>query len=274
MSSIVFVHAHPDDESLTTGGTIARYTSEGAEVCVVICTDGSLGEIADDTNAARLAEVRRKEVEEACRILGVKDLRLLGFKDSGMANTDGNKNPESFINQDLDEVTAKLTEIYRELKPDAVVTYNENGAYGHPDHIRTHQGAVAALDAGADPAYRPDLGPAYEVPNLYYTAFPRSLLIKFRDELRKSDVGIDPDELMPEEFVDILGTPDAQVTTSIEVSDFMDVKFAALEAHRTQRGTTEPFLALPENLKGQMFGTEFYMRVRPITGGPETDLLR
>lgn len=280
MRRIVFVHAHPDDECLTTGGTLARYADEGAHVCLVTCTDGQLGEVAEvpelgppDEIRERLAEVRREELGEACRRLGEIDLRLLGYHDSGMAETPGNDAPEAFVNQPLDDPAGRIATILRELRPQVLVTYNEYGFYGHPDHIRAHEAALRALELAADPEHAPEDGEPHRVAKLYYTAVPISRLLRAREVFGSDDD--EQEERFTQEEVERIGTPDEEVTTAIDVTALVDRKFAALEAHRTQYGTTEGWLKIPTELRAEAMGVEHYVRVRssvPGSAGTEEDL--
>lgn len=274
---LVFVHAHPDDEALGTGGTIARYAAEGVHVCVVTCTNGELGEIAEvpdlgpiEDIQARLGDVRRAELVEACRRLGHVDLRMLGFHDSGMEGTPENNDPKVFVNQELDAPVAKIVEILREIRPQILVTYNEIGLYGHPDHIRAHDAALKAVEDAADASY--GTGEPHQVEKVYFTAIPKSLLKAGRELWRELGAG-DPDDFFGEEEIDRIATDDDVITTTIDVAAFVDRKFHALEAHRTQLGTTERFLAIPEEYRILAFGSESYVRVRPADGdAKETDL--
>lgn len=262
--SLVLVHAHPDDESLNTGGTMARYGSEGAHVCLITCTNGEVGEIAEVPElgppqelASRLGEIRRRELEEACRRLGQIDLRMLGFHDSGMDGTPENDDPKAFVNQPLDEPVRMIVEILREVKPQVLITYNERGFYGHPDHIRAHEAALAAVAAAKDAAYAPELGEAHEVSKVYYNAVPSSLL---REGKKTAEERLESDEeFISEEDIVLIGTDDRLVTTEIDVGDWVKTKFHALEAHRTQLDTTQGWLDIPEDLRALMFGTEFYV---------------
>lgn len=274
---LLVVHAHPDDEALGTGGTLARYAAEGAQVCLVTCTDGELGEIAEvaglpppDELRPRLGEVRRDELNEACRHLGVTDLRMLGYRDSGMDGTDGNRDPEAFVNQDLDGVVARLVAVIREVRPQVAVTYDEFGFYGHPDHIRAHEATMRAIDAAADPAYAADTGAAHTVPKLYYTAVPKGRLRMGRELF-----GEGAEEFLSDENIERIGTDDELVTTHLDVSAFVAPKRRALEAHRTQYGTIARWLEMPEDIGQLVMGAEYYRLVRPdgVRGaGVETDL--
>ena len=264
---IAFVHAHPDDETLGTGGTIARYASEGAHVCLITCTNGELGEIAEVPELGPISQdalgaVRVSELQAAVRELspdGLIDLRLLGFHDSGMDGTPENRLPAAFINQPLDDVVDRVVEIFRELEPQVVVTYNEIGFYGHPDHIRAHQAAVVAAETCG-------------VPKVYYTAFPKSLM-RMAVEMAPS-MGIAAEEFFSEADIERLGTDDGDISAAIDCSAFVEHKFRALEAHRTQLGTTEMFLRIPNEFRGAM-GAEHYVLARssiPRSEGVETDL--
>jgi len=264
---VVFVHAHPDDEALQTGGTMARYADEGAHVCLITCTNGEVGEIADvpelgtvEEIQPRLGEIRRAELVEACRRLGDVDLRMLGFHDSGMDGTPENDVAHAFVQQDFDAVVAAIAGVLEEVRPQVLVTYNEYGGYGHPDHIRAHRaGIVAAQRCGVD--------------KIYYTAFPKSLIRMAREMAR--EIGYGPDDFGTEEDVDRIGTDDDAITTVVDASGFVERKFAALEAHRTQLGTTGAFFMIPSDLRRMAFGPEHYVLAHPsldMNGRKEVDL--
>jgi N-acetyl-1-D-myo-inositol-2-amino-2-deoxy-alpha-D-glucopyranoside deacetylase len=263
---LVLVHAHPDDEALGTGGTIAKYSSEGAHVCLITCTNGEAGEIADvpelgtvEEIRPRLGEIRRAELEAACRELGDVDLRMLGYHDSGMDGTPENDAEVAFVNQDLDEVVAKIVDVVREIDPQVLVTYNENGGYGHPDHIRAHQAAMLAAEICG-------------VPKVYFMAFPKSLM-RAGHELAAA-MGMSADDWFSDDEIELIGTDDAEITTVIDCTAFVRQKFSALEAHRTQLGTTQMFLQIPEEFRAGM-GHEHYVLARssaPRGHGIEMDL--
>ncbi|MGH2759541.1 MAG: N-acetyl-1-D-myo-inositol-2-amino-2-deoxy-alpha-D-glucopyranoside deacetylase [Actinomycetota bacterium] len=272
---LVLVHAHPDDEAISTGGTIARYSDDGAHVCLITCTNGELGEIAEvpelgpaDDLRDRLGEIRRAELEEACRHLGKVDLRMLGFHDSGMAGTPENDDPKVFVNQKIDDVVRMIAPILREVRPQVLVTYNESGFYGHPDHIRAHEAALAAMDAAADPAYEPELGPPHAVSKVYYTAFPKSLLRTARD--MASELGWENDAFAEDE-IEAMGTDDDLIAAALDVAEYIDRKYDALRAHRTQLGTTQWALAMPEQYRVLAFGIEHYVLAR--SASPRTDVI-
>jgi mycothiol conjugate amidase Mca len=275
--ALLAVHAHPDDEAIGTGGILAHYSGEGRRVALVCATRGEEGEIVDltidqDEARPRLAEIREAELRCACDALGVSDLSFLNYRDSGMAGTPENEHPEAFCRADFAEATGRLVRIIRELRPEVVVTYDEKGGYGHPDHIMAHRVTVAAFDAAGDPARYPECGKAWEPYKLYYTAIPRSQIEQMEQYFRS--VGItspfEREDLTPERF----GTPDEIVTTRVDVRDHLGQKLDALRCHRTQIAADSFFFKIPEEFSAQGFGYEHYVRVRSRVQAslPESDL--
>ena len=249
---LLLVHAHPDDESIGTGATMARYAAEGAHVTLVTCTLGELGEVIPpslaylaDGDGARLGEYRIGELSAACAELGVTDHRFLGgagrWRDSGMMGTDGNDDPRCFWQADVDEAAVALLDVIREVRPQVLVTYDANGFYGHPDHIQAHRVALRAFErAGAEQAG------AYGLAKFYATAAPDS----------------------------------AQVTTEIDATAHLGPKLAAMRAHATQITVDAPFFALSNQVRHEAFGVECYTLLAGPRGpagpdgpgGRETDL--
>jgi LmbE family N-acetylglucosaminyl deacetylase len=252
--TLVAVHAHPDDECLGTGGVLARYAAEGVRTVLVTCTDGAVGEISDPALATpdNLAEVRSRELDESVRILKVSRSVRLGYRDSGMAGTADNEHPASLAQANLEAVVQKVRQVIEEEQPQVVVTYDERGGYGHPDHIRAHQVAVAA---------------SQDVPKLYYSVFPRSQAKQFMERLKAA--GIEP-PWDPEESE--FGVTDDRITTLVDVSAYVTQKRQALEAHRTQMGENMFFMRLPPDLFAEAFGRETFQRVRGPGGSAESDL--
>ena len=221
---LLFVHAHPDDESIGTGATIAKYAAEGAHVTLVTCTLGELGEIIPPSLAHlaadredRLGEYRIGELDAACAALGVTDHRFLGgpgrWRDSGMMGTEGNDDPRCFWQADVDEAARALLDVIDEVRPEVLVTYDANGFYGHPDHIQAHRVAWRAFQKGT-----PGLT------KFYATAAPDS----------------------------------DQVTTEIDATAYLDAKIAAMRVHATQIAVSPPFFALTNNLPHPLTGVECY----------------
>jgi len=222
---LLLVHAHPDDESIGTGATMARYAAEGARVTLVTCTLGELGEIIPPSLAQlaaeqedRLGEYRIGELAAACDVLGVTDHRFLGgpgrWRDSGMMGTPANDDPRCFWRADVDEAAAALLGIIREVRPQVLVTYDADGFYGHPDHIQAHRVSWRAFElAGAE---RPG--------RFYATAAP--------------DAG--------------------QLTTAVDATAYLPVKLAAMRAHATQITVDDPFFALSNLVRQRALGVEYY----------------
>jgi N-acetyl-1-D-myo-inositol-2-amino-2-deoxy-alpha-D-glucopyranoside deacetylase len=270
--TLLTVHAHPDDECISTGGILARYAAEGVRTVLVTCTDGAVGEISDASLATpdNLVTVRARELDEAVRILQVSRLVKLGYRDSGMAGTADNDNPASFNQAPFDEAVERVVRIMREEKPQVIVTYDERGGYGHPDHIRAHQVAVAAFESAGDAARYPSAGTAFAPSKLYYAVVPRSAMARFVERLRAAGVDV-PFESPPGEDPPF-GVPDERVTTFVDVSAQVAAKRSALAAHRTQMGPDQWLMRLPENLFSEAFGRETFQRVSGPGETPESDL--
>jgi len=270
--TLMAVHAHPDDEAIGTGGVLARYADEGLRTVLVTCTGGEVGEISDSTLATpeTLAEVRRKELERACAILHVGRLHLLGYRDSGMMGTPDNDHPSSFYQASLEEATARLVALVRRERPQVLVTYDERGFYGHPDHIRAHQITVAAFEAAGDPTRWPEAGTPWRPEKLYYTAVARSAIENLGRVL--SEAGIETpfgDGREPE-----IGIADELITTQVDVSPQVERKRLALMAHATQMGPEVFFARMPPALFHRVFARESFQlaRGRPGAAGMEDDL--
>ncbi len=284
---LLLVHAHPDDEAITCGATMAHYAAAGAHVTLVTCTLGEEGEIlvpdlehlaADKED--RLGEHRMTEAAAAMDALGVRDHRWLGgpgrWRDSGMMGVPSNDRPDCFWQADLDEAVRELVAVVRDVRPQVVVTYDENGGYGHPDHIQAHRVAVAAYDAAADGERWPELGEPWAAAKLYYTAFPKSVLQAGIDLLAEQGQsmfdGVESADDLP------FGVPDAQITSVVDASAHLDAKLAALRAYATQVSVDGPFFALSNGIGRAAFGVEHYICVRGERGpadGPngwETDV--
>jgi N-acetyl-1-D-myo-inositol-2-amino-2-deoxy-alpha-D-glucopyranoside deacetylase len=282
---MLLVHAHPDDETIGTGATMAKYAADGAHVCLVTCTLGEEGEIvvphlvhlaADKEDT--LGTHRIGELAEAMRALGVTDHRFLGgpgrWRDSGMMGEPTNDNPVCFWQADLDEAVGELVRVIREVRPQVVITYDENGGYGHPDHIQAHRVALAAFDAAGDPGRYPDAGEPWTPAKLYYTSFPKSFLRLGYEALKEmgeeAPFGVTSPEDLP------FGDPDEIVTTEIDARDHLDAKMAAMRAHATQIEVDGPFFALSNHVGHRAFGMEFFRAVRGTVvrsgEGRETDL--
>jgi LmbE family N-acetylglucosaminyl deacetylase len=258
------VHAHPDDEALGTGGILARYADEGVRTVLVTCTNGELGDAPGGIKPGDPAHdesvvvpLRRHELEASCRALGVSDLELLGYHDSGMEGWAQNDAPDSFWQAPVAEAGHRLAQLMEKYRPDVVVTYDENGFYGHPDHIQANRITLAAIAECGIPS------------KLYYTAVPRSAIKGLGERL--AEMGIErPAEV--EENPDF-GTPDELITTTVDCTAVAPRKYASLVAHASQSDNIF-FLRMGEELFGTLMGNESFVRVQDSTNAPtpESDL--
>jgi N-acetyl-1-D-myo-inositol-2-amino-2-deoxy-alpha-D-glucopyranoside deacetylase len=258
------VHAHPDDECISTGGILAHYATQGVRTVLVTCTDGAVGEISDPSLATpeTLVEVRAQELDEAVRILQIGRLYKLGYRDSGMAGTAENEDPRSFHKAEFEQAVKKVVAIVERERPHVIVTYDENGIYGHPDHIRAHQVAVAAFEATANEPWGPQ--------RLFYAVVPRSAFKRFAEVLREA--GIEAPNREGTDGEPPWGVDDDRVTTTVDVSQYVQQKRDALTAHRTQMGENMFFMRLPMSVFGTLFGTEQFQLVKGPPAGTADDL--
>jgi N-acetyl-1-D-myo-inositol-2-amino-2-deoxy-alpha-D-glucopyranoside deacetylase len=291
---LLLVHAHPDDESIGQGATMAKYVAEGRGVTLVTCTAGEMGEIlvpelehlAADRDDG-LGEHRRGELDAAMKELGVTDHRYLGgfgrYRDSGMKwHDDGYAIPadethdNAFWHADLTEAATLLVEVVREVRPQVLVTYDQFGHYGHPDHIQAHRVAMYAAQLAAVPSYRHDLGEPWEISKIYWGAMSESRMREGLRALRAGGdtttfEGMDPEGPLP------MTTPDEDLSTVVEALDHVEQKLDAMRAHATQISVDGPFFALSNNLGSQVWGIEFFRIAKGTPGEPgpdglETDL--
>jgi N-acetyl-1-D-myo-inositol-2-amino-2-deoxy-alpha-D-glucopyranoside deacetylase len=286
---MLLVHAHPDDESILTGATMAYYVAQGVQVTLLTCTLGEEGEVLVPEyaqlaagQADQLGGLRIGELASAMAALGVTDHRFLGgpghFRDSGMMGTPANEHPRAFWRAAsdpavFDAAVAAAVELVREVRPQVMITYDENGDYGHPDHIMAHRVATAAADKAADPAY--GTGEPWQVAKFYWTAVPKS-------ELRRGFEAVQGQADLPFEATDVddlpFGVEDEVITTAIDATGFGAQKMAALAAHRTQITVDGFFFALSNKLGREVLSVEYFRLVRGELGaardanGRETDL--
>jgi N-acetyl-1-D-myo-inositol-2-amino-2-deoxy-alpha-D-glucopyranoside deacetylase len=302
--TLMTVHAHPDDETIGTGGTMARYVRAGARVVLVTCTRGELGEIVVpelDTpeHHRRLGEIRAAELEAAMGELGVTEWENLGYRDSDMMGRVGNLDPRCFWRADLDEAAGRLVWLVRSHRPDVITTYNDYGGYGHPDHIRSHDVAVRAFARAGEPAWYPEQlapehggsGPSVEdgglapwaPAKLYEQAIPASVRRGMTERLQavgERSFWSPPEGATPEELASWEAevarrlVPDESITTWIDVGDVLDVKWRALGRHVTQMSPTSPFLRFGVDAWREYWAREAYIlrESRVSTVVPETDL--
>jgi N-acetyl-1-D-myo-inositol-2-amino-2-deoxy-alpha-D-glucopyranoside deacetylase len=303
--TLLTVHAHPDDESIGTGGTMAKAVAAGHRVVLVTCTRGELGEIVvpdleTPENHRRLGELRAVELERAVAELGVGEWDNLGYRDSGMVDSPGNVDPRSFWRADLDEAIGRLTWMIRRFRPDVMTTYNDFGGYGHPDHIRAHQVAVGAFERSGDPAWYPEQvapdhggrGPTeaeggllpWAPAKLYEQAIPASTRTAMADalaELGRPNPWALRDDATAEERAEFeeraarMLMPDERIGAWIDIAgEPLERKWRATLAHVTQIGPDSFFMALGIDGWRRFWHSEAYVlrESRVPVAGPETDL--
>ncbi len=302
--TLMTVHAHPDDETIGTGGVMARAVAEGKRVILVTCTRGELGEIVvpeldTEANHRRLGELRAAELDGAMRELGVTEWENLGYRDSGMMGTPGNHDPRSLWRANLDEAIGRLVWLVRHYRPDVLTTYNEIGGYGHPDHIRAHQLAVGAFARAGDPAWYPEQlspasggsGPApdeggvepWAPRKLYEQAWSTEMRKRMADKL--TELGMrnfwsPPEDATPEQLAEWeawlkwMAVDESAITTRVDVGQWIEQRFAAMRQHVTQIPADGPLLALGPDAWRDLGGEETFVlrESRVSTAVPETDL--
>jgi N-acetyl-1-D-myo-inositol-2-amino-2-deoxy-alpha-D-glucopyranoside deacetylase len=284
---LLLVHAHPDDETISNGATMAKYVAEGARVTLMTCTQGEEGEVlvpdlahlaADREDA--LGPQRVIERKQALAELGVTDYRFLGgagrFRDTGMAwGANGQAVPpadvrgDTFWVADLREASDELVAVIREVRPHVLVTYDEVGGYGHPDHIQANRVATYGSSLAAAPSYRPDLGSAWDIAKIYWTAMPRSVIqagIEAMREIGSDFFGVDSADDIP------FAVPDEHITAKVDAMDHVEQKMAAMRAYVTQIALDGPFFELSDRLGPEVWGLEHYRLVKGEAGpvDPET----
>jgi N-acetyl-1-D-myo-inositol-2-amino-2-deoxy-alpha-D-glucopyranoside deacetylase len=266
MSTLFLVHAHPDDEAISTGGVMRKAHEEGHRVVLVTSTRGEEGEIHQMDEAAtrpRLAEVRTEELRRAGEILGVDRQEFLGFRDSGMAGVAANEHPDSFHQASLETASEGIAALLREERPDVVVTYGADGLYGHPDHVKAHQATVAALDLLESEGWQPA--------KAYFVVLSRDRLAAWRRMAQEQGLdAFDSDSAASRLF----GTPDEEITTVVDVTPQVQYKRAAFSAHASQNDPDGPLASMAGSLYEAVLGTEYFVLAR---GGlderePEADL--
>ncbi len=260
---MLLVHAHPDDETINNGATMAKYAAEGVQVTLVTCTRGEEGEVLVESLANlassrddKLGEHREIELKKAMVHLGVKDFRFLGspnkkWRDSGMIGTAQNERKDVFWQADLTEAAQELVKIILEIKPQVLITYDEFGGYGHPDHIKANQVAMLAAELASNQGWK--------ISKIYWNTMPKSVIQMGIDKMKEvgsSFFGADSVDDLP------FAKPDELVTSVIKAPDYVEQKLEAMKAHETQISIDGPFFALSNNLGLSVWADEYYTLVK------------
>jgi N-acetyl-1-D-myo-inositol-2-amino-2-deoxy-alpha-D-glucopyranoside deacetylase len=263
---LLLVHAHPDDETINNGSTMALYAALGANVTLVTCTRGEEGDVLVKelahlaaTQSDQLGQHRITELADAMKVLGVTDHRFLAegrktYRDSGMMGTEPNNRPDVFWQADIDEAASYLVEVIDEVKPHVLITYDEFGGYGHPDHINAHRVAMKAAEKSK-----------WQIPKIYWNVMPKSVIQEGIDAMKKigSDfMGVEKAEDLP------FAKDDSFVHAMVDGNAYVDKKMDAMRAHATQIEVDGPFFALSNNLGLQVWGNEYYTRVKGDAAAP------
>lgn len=276
--TIMTVHAHPDDEASKGAPTLAKYHAEGAETILVCCTGGEEGDLQNPTLRAPgqpfhdltpeqerelVVSMRPAELERSAEIIGFDEVVMLGYRDSGMADSEPNQHPDCFHQADLDEATGRLVAVIRRTKPQVIITYNDDQAgYPHPDHLRVHDISVLAFDRAGDPSWYPDAGEPFQPLKLYYSTWSRRRLVAMHEGLLKHRGESPFDETWFER-----PDTDHRVTTRIDVGEFMWARTQSLLAHATQVDPTAPFwFGLSDAELAAIYPWEDWILARSLVG--------
>ena len=271
--TILAVHAHPDDESISTGGILAKYSAQGLRTVLAYGTGGEAGDILNPEFVAPkpgldIKEIRKIELEAAVKVLAVGAVYFLGYRDSGMAGTPENHHPQAFSQADIQEATARLVEIIRRVRPQVIVTYNEKGTYLHPDHIMANRVTLRAFQASGDSQY--EIGEALEPwqpSKLYYTAIPLARIRRMYRIVKErgEEPGFDPD---------VIGTPEEKISAVVDVREYLAQKLEALNCHQSQMNPNSVIRRMSEEFKEEVMGFEHFQCVNgcPAADTKETDL--
>ena len=280
---IMTVHAHPDDEASKGAPTIAKYVAQGCHAVLVCCTGGEEGDIQNPAltepggqfhgldevqTRALLAEVRPRELAASAEAIGFHEVIMLGYRDSGMAESEANSHPDCFHQSDIDEATERLVRHIRRIRPQVLITYSDDQAgYPHPDHLKVHDISVLAFERAADAAWYPDSGTPHQIEKLYYSAWSRERMLKVHEALLQKHDKSPFDERWFER-----PSQDFRITTRVDVSTFLWARTAALRAHATQVDPNELFwFGLDEAELAAVYPTEDWILARSTTGSESGD---
>jgi mycothiol S-conjugate amidase len=273
---LLSIHAHPDDESSKGAGTVAKYQAEGIRTVLVCCTGGEAGDILNpamdrDDVKADIGAVRKAELDRAAEIIGYDEVVMLGYRDSGMPDSEANEHPDNFANAPLDEAVGRLVAVIRRTRPQVIITYSDDQqGYLHPDHLRVHDITHPAVDRAADPDWYPEAGEPWQVAKIYYSVWSKK-----RVELTHAkylELGLESP--YTEAWLD-RPWQDDRITTSIDIEGYAGVRFDALLAHATQIDPNSPFwFGLPREISEAIHPYEDYILATSLVDAPtpETDL--
>jgi len=262
---VLAVYGHPDDEGQVTG-TLAAFLERGASATLVCATRGEVGEISHPSlgTPETLGYVRELELRAAMAQIGLRDVRFLPYRDSGMAGTPENDDPNCLHQQPAEVVTGHLVAIMREVRPHLVFTWDPSGGYGHPDHIAVHKHTVSAFDASGDAAQFPESGEPWTPSRLYWGAFTMKRFASMFLELERR--GLMPEALDPERrerFEKAMAEPDPPISSIVDVRAYIDAKRSAAGMHRSQFGENSMFARLPAEMRESFYGEERFLQARP-----------
>jgi mycothiol S-conjugate amidase len=271
--SLMSVHAHPDDEASKGAATVAKYAAEGVKTVLVCCTDGAAGDILNpamdsEEIKANLAQVRMEELAASVDVIGYEVLELLGYRDSGMPDSEHNAHPECFAQAPLDEAVGRLVALIREHKPHVILTYGDDQrGYPHPDHLRVHEISVVAFDAAGDPDQYPELGEPWQPLKMYYSTWSRARMVAMHEKFLELGLESPFDEKWFER-----PSQDDTITTRVDISEQWDVRTKALLAHATQIDPESKFwFGLPPEAMKSVHPWEDYVLARSLVDTPEQD---
>jgi LmbE family N-acetylglucosaminyl deacetylase len=253
--SVLACYAHPDDEQGITG-FLRRSVLAGLRTGLICATRGEVGEIADPALATKetLGAVREQELRDAAAVIGIGDLWFLDYRDSGMRGTAENADPRAFVNAEANEAIARIVGIVRKFRPTIMITFDQSGGYGHPDHIAIHEWATRAFHAAGDAAQYPEAGAPFTPQRLYYASIPRTMI--------QMVSGMMAEQGVPSIFVGVdinqMGLPDEEITHRIDVAEFVKLKRQSLENHRTQMNPNSIMTKMPQEMWDAWRGTEVY----------------
>jgi mycothiol S-conjugate amidase len=274
---IITVHAHPDDEASKGAATLAKYAAEGVQTVLVCCTGGEEGDIQNPALKEepglreRLAEIRAAELARSAAVIGFSEVVMLGYRDSGMPETEANAHPAAFANADIDEATGRLVAVLRRTKPQVLITYNDDQkGYPHPDHLRVHDISVLAFRRAGDPDWYPELGPPWQPLKMYYTVWSRQRMLATHEKM--IELGVESP--FTEQWFE-RPSQDHRITTKVPIGPWYDVRLEALLAHATQVDPTSPFwFGLPREVARTIHPFDDYVLAKSLVEAttPEDDL--